>query len=359
MTKIAVYSIAKNEAKHIARWAESAKDADVLLILDTGSEDDTVKIAKESGVTVHKKKYKTFKFDEARNDALNLIPDDVDFCFSVDVDEILHEGWREQLEKAIEENPNATQFGYLFINSKLEDGTPLQSWERVNIHARHGSKWVWPIHEMLEVTPSIRASSGVVSEHLPDRTKPRNYLPMLEQAVKDLPEDTRMSFYYGRELFYVQRLEECAVELKRYLDLGGWSYERSEAMVMIAKCEPENAEVWLFRACAETPDRREPFVELAELYYSEQRWQCGLGMANRAVSMTRKHPAYITEDKAWNFFIYDIAALCAHNAGAHVLAVEYGKQALELYPGDQRLSDNLSWYLKALGEDSDTPVASP
>jgi len=358
MPKIAVYSIAKNEAKHVARWAESAKNADVRLILDTGSEDDTVKIAKASGVTIHKKKYKTFKFDQARNDALNLIPDDVDFCFSVDMDEILHEGWREELEKTIEENPEATQFGYLFINSKLANGTPLQSWERVNIHARHGSRWVWPIHEMLEVTPCIRASSKVISEHMPDRTKPRNYLPMLEQAVKDLPDDSRMSFYYGRELFYVQRFEECAEELKRYLTLGGWSYERSESMIMLAKCEPNNAETWLLKACAETSDRREPFVELAELYYNEGRWQCGLGMANRAVSMDFKHPAYITEDKAWNFYIYDIAALCAHNCGAHDLALSYGQKALDLFPEDPRLQENMSWYMKALNEPK-TPVASP
>ena len=350
MPKIAVYSIAKNEAKHVARWAESAKDADVLLVLDTGSTDDTVEIAKSVGIDVHKKTYKTFKFDQARNDALKLIPEDVDYCFSLDMDEILHENWREELEKAIEANPDATQFGYLFINSKLPDGTPLQSWERVNIHARQGSKWVWPIHEMLEVTPRIFAKTGVVSEHAPDRTKPREYLPMLAQAVKDLPKDSRMSFYYGRELYYVKDYGPASAELQRYLTLDGWSYEKSEAMVMLAKCEPHNAEVWLLRACAETPDRREPFVELAELYYSEGRWQCGLGMANRALSMSYRHPAYITEDKAWNFFAYDIAALCAHHCGAHKLAVEYGQQALDLLPDDPRLEENLAWYLKALNE---------
>ena len=66
--------------------------------------------------------------------------------------------------------------------------------------------------------------------------------------------------------------------------------------------------------------------------------------------MNYRNPAYITEDKAWNFFAYDVAALCAHNAGAHELALEYGKQALELSPDDPRLKENLDWYLKALGE---------
>ena len=50
--KAAVYTIALNEAKHIKRWYESAKDADYLLIADTGSTDGTVDLARSLGITV-------------------------------------------------------------------------------------------------------------------------------------------------------------------------------------------------------------------------------------------------------------------------------------------------------------------
>ena len=60
--KIAVYTIALNEAKHVKRWAASAKDADYRLILDTGSKDNTVVTAEKAGVTVATKKFKQFKF---------------------------------------------------------------------------------------------------------------------------------------------------------------------------------------------------------------------------------------------------------------------------------------------------------
>ncbi len=40
--KIAVYSIALNEEKFIQRWYESAKDADYLIIADTGSTEKTI-----------------------------------------------------------------------------------------------------------------------------------------------------------------------------------------------------------------------------------------------------------------------------------------------------------------------------
>ena len=82
--KIAVYSIAKNEAKHVERWAQSASEADVLVILDTGSEDKTVSIARSLGITTVAKQYEQFEFHKARNDAMDAIPDDVDYCISMD-----------------------------------------------------------------------------------------------------------------------------------------------------------------------------------------------------------------------------------------------------------------------------------
>src|SRR6266849_9969166 len=40
--KIAVYTIALNEAAHAERWANSAAEADYRIVADTGSTDDTV-----------------------------------------------------------------------------------------------------------------------------------------------------------------------------------------------------------------------------------------------------------------------------------------------------------------------------
>ena len=64
---IYVCSIAKNEAAHVRRWAESAKDADGIYMLDTGSDDDTVAIARECGVIVFEKTYERWSFAAARN----------------------------------------------------------------------------------------------------------------------------------------------------------------------------------------------------------------------------------------------------------------------------------------------------
>ena len=53
MVKIAVYAIAKNEAKHVKRWYEATKGADVRIVLDTGSEDNTYDLLQKYPIEAH------------------------------------------------------------------------------------------------------------------------------------------------------------------------------------------------------------------------------------------------------------------------------------------------------------------
>lgn len=98
--KAYVYSIAKNESKHVKRWYESTKQADGHILVDTGSTDDTIEIAKSLGITVYQIHISPWRFDDARNAALALVPKDADYCVAMDLDEIMLPGWYEKLQKA-------------------------------------------------------------------------------------------------------------------------------------------------------------------------------------------------------------------------------------------------------------------
>ena len=47
------YTITKNEEHFVKRWADSAREADLLLMADTGSSDNTVQVARDNGIVVH------------------------------------------------------------------------------------------------------------------------------------------------------------------------------------------------------------------------------------------------------------------------------------------------------------------
>ena len=76
--KIAIYTIALNEEQFVQRWYDSAKDADYLLIADTGSTDNTVKLAKQFGISVINIGISPWRFDDARNASLAAIPLEID-----------------------------------------------------------------------------------------------------------------------------------------------------------------------------------------------------------------------------------------------------------------------------------------
>ena len=84
--KLVVYAIAKDEEGVAQRWAESVKEADEVVVLDTGSTDRTREILRGHGITVHEDYTGPFRFDRARNQALSHVPEDADWCFSVDLD---------------------------------------------------------------------------------------------------------------------------------------------------------------------------------------------------------------------------------------------------------------------------------
>ena len=55
MNKIAIYTIAKNEEKYVKQFMSTAKEADYVIVLDTGSTDNTVEELRKHGATVHQK----------------------------------------------------------------------------------------------------------------------------------------------------------------------------------------------------------------------------------------------------------------------------------------------------------------
>ena len=239
---IAVYAIAKNEERHLARWYAACREADHVVLVDTGSTDNTVSAARELGVVVHELKLKEWRFDLARNAALGLVPTGVDWCISLDMDEILSAGWREKLEEAATRFPEATRLQCLLIaNAHCENAAKIQFLAE-RIHRRHGYFWKHPVHEVVAPMPGMRDQKRVVDgfciEHHPDDEKPRaSYLAMLELSVREDPESDRNSHYLGREYFFRGMWRKSIDELARHLGLESarWNEERAASARYIAR----------------------------------------------------------------------------------------------------------------------------
>ena len=72
--KIVVYAISKNEARFARRWMASMSEADQVVVLDTGSTDETVSLLRSRGAQVTVESIAPWRFDTARNRSLELAP---------------------------------------------------------------------------------------------------------------------------------------------------------------------------------------------------------------------------------------------------------------------------------------------
>jgi glycosyltransferase involved in cell wall biosynthesis len=348
--KVAVYTISLNEAKFIERWAKSAADADHLFVLDTGSTDNSLDILRKLKIPHKQAIIRPWRFDIARNTALSLLPEDIDYCISLDMDEVLVPKWREHLEQAHKQGLTRPRYQYTWSWQDKDETIPGLQYGGDKIHTRFGYRWKHPVHEVI-VPDRITQTSGWIGleiEHHPDHEKSRGqYLPLLQLAVQEDPSDDRNAFYYARELFFHKNVEEAKAEFIRHLTLprAVWKPERAASMRYIAKCSSGvEREFWLKKAVDEAPERREALVDLAEFYYEEKSWQDCLDTCQRVLAITEKPLEYLIEARSWGWLPYDYAAISAFYLHNPKLAREYGKLALELDPDNERLQKNMEFY---------------
>lgn len=349
---VAVYAICKNEAQFVDRWMNSMAEADQIVVLDTGSTDDTVKKLAERGAEVTIGIIDPWRFDVARNQSLDLVSPQADICVCTDLDEVFHPGWREKLEASW--TPRATQARYRYTWSFNPDGSEGVVFWIEKIHARYGYTWVHPVHEVLKwigqgLPGEMVTAEGVQLDHFPDFTKSRGqYLPLLELSVQEDPDDDRNVHYLGREYMYKRRWDDCIRMLKRHLAMPSatWRDERAASMRYIArsfamKGERAVARDWYLRAIAEAPHLREPYTDLAMLLYEDQVWDGVLYFTGCALDITDRPRSYICEAASWGSLPHDLRSIALYHTGRLEEALGEAQAALELEPGNQRLRSNV------------------
>ena len=344
--KIAVSAISKNESQFVERFCKSALDADLILIADTGSTDGTAELAAAQPKTVvHDICVSPWRFDIARDAALALLPRDIDIVISLDLDEVLEPGWREEIERVWV--PGTTRLRY-----KFDWGCGI-SFYYEKIFARHGYHWHHPVHEYPRadgrITEVYATTNKLLVSHHPDPTKSRGqYLDLLRLAVKEDPHCPRNAFYFARELTFYNMWGEAVVALHKYLDnpQATWQNERCYAMRLLGKAydalqQPDTAWQWYQAAANEAPNTREPWHDLAQAAYRRGNWQACLTAATKGISITDKQLVYTCDPRVWEEPLYDLASIAAWNLGDKAKALDYCATAAKMAPADARIAANL------------------
>ena len=348
--KICVYTIALNEEQFVKRWVDSAQEADALYVLDTGSTDNTVNLLKKYGVNVQIQKIVPWRFDAARNKALEMIPNDYDICISLDLDEVLLPGWRIALE-SVWKKDITTRLRYIYNWRLSDDNKPIVSFYCDKIHSRQGYKWTHPVHEVLKRIDGLEVfvqTDELIINHYPDSQKSRSsYLPLLEMSVLEDPQDDRNMHYLGREYMYYGEFRKAIKTLKKHLKLktATWKDERAASMRFIARCYKmlgnyRLSNRWYKLAIAEAPYLRDAYIEKAMLDHQQAKYLDVVKEVLEALTINNKSNSYINEVFSFNETPYDLLSIAFYNLKMYDLSLIFINKALAINPKDERLLNN-------------------
>ena len=354
--KICVYAIAKNEIKFLDRWFNSVKEADYVCVLDTGSTDGTFERLKELGIITKQKNYKQFRFDLARNDSMELIPNDTDICVCVDIDEFFVRGWAKILKEHWKEN--TTQARYRYTWNFNPDGSEGVVFMGEKIHKNKLFKWTHPVHEILtpiqQITNNIIDLPQIQLNHMADNTKSRsNYLPLLELSVKESPMDDRNMHYLGREYMFYGEYDKAIETLKSHLLLptSKWDIERGASLRYIANCykhknDSTNQERYLLLSILESNSMREPYFDLGVFYFEHNNYLMSAFIFTELLKIENRQLNYMSTPHCWGSLPYDYLSMCYYYLKDYNKAISTVQTAIQLSPKDYRLQNNLKIFIE-------------
>jgi FkbM family methyltransferase len=251
--RLSVCLIVKDEEKFLGQCLASVRGlADQIVVVDTGSTDRTVAIAKEHGAEVYDFAW-CDDFSAARNAALELATGD--WVLMLDADEELPPASHEALRKL------------LAVPSVMAWRLPIIDVGRENEGCCYVPRlfrnapalfYIGRVHEQVFTSIEVRRQEwgldnrlgdaalrhhGYLPEVVKDRNKIERNLLLLEKAIVELPDEPNLLMNYGLELARSGQLEAGIEHYRKAFDL--MSAQESSLVI------PETREMLLTQFCTQ------------------------------------------------------------------------------------------------------------
>ncbi len=203
MITISLCMIVKNEEAVLARCLESARDiADEIVIVDTGSVDETIAVAKRFTDQVYSFEW-IDDFSAARNFSFSKATQE--YILWLDADDVIDGENRARFLRLKETLPPDTGRVMLPYNTAFDaEGHPVFSYFRERLVRRDGNPlWLEPVHEHLTAAGTITQLDAAVSHRPGPRDtahSDRNLRIYRTRLARGERLSTRGMYYFAREL---------------------------------------------------------------------------------------------------------------------------------------------------------------
>lgn len=354
MKSLSLCMIVKNEEENLERCLSSVFEIfDEIIIVDTGSTDNTKAIAKKFTNKVYDFIW-VDDFSLARNFGIKKAT--CDYFMWLDADDIITKDNLEKLKKLKSEIIDEDVFMLKYAINFDENNNPTFEYYRERICKNNGNFLFHDfVHEAITPSGKVKYLDIVVEHRKTKENKKGRNLILYEKNKNKTTFSARQQFYYSRELYYNNKIKKAITNFKKFLKMDNAFLENKiEAHLNLSNCyivlkDYKKAKQTLFDSFMLDTPRSEILCNLAYIYNIEQDYIKAIYYFNLATknAPNLKSGAFIQKE-CYNYIPFIEMCVCYFNLKEYEKAYFYNELALKNKPNDKNCLNNkilLSKYL--------------
>jgi len=388
--------IAKNEELTIPRMVgslnEFQKRGGTIWVLDTGSTDKTVEVAKNLGCKVEavgdmfrikiteklaskiNKKFvvegeapvvnageSLFDFASARNYIAKFAESDM--IATPDCDEIFTKFDIDKLNEVISNGSEQLEYEFVFSHDGL--GNPVVKFRHCKFYNRKKLKWVGVVHEVLQGDAKrIYLGEDIIKlEHYQnEKTNRSGYLKGLAVDCYQNPDNDRNSHYLAREMMYQGRNRSAIQEFKNHISMNRWPAEAAQSMLYIGDIYKTLGDfdemIKWYSKSVEREMRREPFLRMAEYYYFKKMYAQTVAYCEAALTMGQL-PFYSNYQPYYENVPHELLYISYWWLGDKKKSKENWEKALSFCPKNPKYLSDSQFYTQDVPDSQKISIVMP
>lgn len=328
MSTVGIHIIMKDESEWLRQCLDSVKDAEEIIVIDTGSQDSSIRIAKSYGAKVLFSRWED-DFSTPRNQALQIAT--TDWIFYLDADEILLSGLaaiKEQIndsdseaftviiENLIGKNP---QDHLLHRSIRLFRNNPNYRFQGI-IHEDIG-------HSIVKLHPSSSIEDSEIRirhfGYLPENIRKKDKIVrnerLLQKALQTEPANPYYSYNLGITFCQAGKLFEAKDAMIQALMLARddapyrSTLVKDLSKILLELREIKQVELLLLKETQRYEDYPDLRYILGQSFQIQGLWEQAYEQFQKA--STLQNNKYVTEAGASSFLVYYKMGEIAQNLG--------------------------------------------
>ena len=345
--KMSLAMIVKNAQATLERCLTDCKNVvDEMVIVDTGSTDGSVEIAK-------KFTDKVFHFDwiddfsAARNYSFSKCTHPWILWMDSD-DYILPEDQKKINELEIPVDKDIIICQYQYAHDEYGNSTSTVPRERIINHGKLQKLWEEEIHETYPIIGVNLHVTDISTHHNKQHGTSERNLAILERIVQKR-DSSRNTYYLGKEYMDFGRTDDAIIWLTKYVERPkrDWFWEDYyNAHYQLAQCymdksNDEKFKYHIFESLKIEERRAEPFYLLGWYYHAKNQWDKAIQWYEASLDVRRPLgllSGYRPEFYTWLPRLQ--LCVCYNAIGEIQKAYNYNKEVLKYRPNDSRAVGN-------------------